>query len=235
MSTDRFSSVRDVTATQRMAGVGCAATFLCAACHRSMSTTGRKAARILGLRTWVCTPCKPGINNGKGPKPKPMREMLLGKIGRAEGGLKMGVLMGRVAQGRRDHALLELAALTGEGLVFCMTRPAPQGTHAKRLFTSKEKGEQWQSESDGRCVQKPKPTRLSKKLAPLDEQASGRAWRGRVLAAGEAVMPLDVKPTKRPSHLVYSRHQVKPGDVVPSAISSAECRPWALQCMGGVA
>lgn len=58
--TDRHSPVRDVTANQRAAGPGCAPMFLCGACSRPKATTGRKLARVLGLRTWVCSKCAEG-------------------------------------------------------------------------------------------------------------------------------------------------------------------------------
>lgn len=50
-----------------------------------------------------------------------------------------------------------------------------------------------------------------------------------------ASTPAGVKPQVLDSQPVYSRHQVKPGEVVPSVVSGAECRPWARACLGGVA
>lgn len=60
MTQQRHASVRDVTATQRSAGLGCAPMFLCGCCSRKRATTGRKLARVLGLRTWVCVDCAEG-------------------------------------------------------------------------------------------------------------------------------------------------------------------------------
>ena len=156
--------------------MGMKPTFTCAACHRESPTTGRKAARVLGIRTWVCSPCKTGMHFGKGPKPKPVRDLLLGKIERGNG-LQPALLISRFAHERRDEARAQLEKLIGEGVVLCVTRPSATGSQAKRLFTDKAKAERWQAEPDRRSIPTYKPERQGKKLAPVHEQTKGLGWR----------------------------------------------------------
>ena len=57
MTRQRFSATRDLTAASRTPGPGCAPLFLCGACNKRKGTTGRKLAKVLGLRTWCCAKC----------------------------------------------------------------------------------------------------------------------------------------------------------------------------------
>lgn len=57
---NRRSSVADLTATPRTPGPGIFSLFLCAACGQKKASTGRKLARVHGLRTWVCAACAEG-------------------------------------------------------------------------------------------------------------------------------------------------------------------------------
>lgn len=60
MTQERYSATRDLTSAVRSAGPGCAPMFLCGCCGRKRATTGRKLARVLGLRQWVCVDCAKG-------------------------------------------------------------------------------------------------------------------------------------------------------------------------------
>jgi hypothetical protein len=60
MTQPIYSAQRDLTATVRAPGPGCAPMFLCAACGNKKGSQGRKLARVHGLRTWVCASCAKG-------------------------------------------------------------------------------------------------------------------------------------------------------------------------------
>lgn len=222
MTTNRYSATRDLTASQRTAGPGALQTFCCGACHKSSPVLGRKYARVLGLRTYVCGPCKTAMHCQKGPKPRPLRELLLDKISRAAGGYQRTDLIGRVSHERRDAAAVEIDKMIAEGLVLELTRPSSRGLPAKRLFTDAQKGQRWQAERDGGAIPTFKPERQGLKPPQPPKPASL-----------PAITPDGLKPVPLPFSPTYSRHEVKPGELVPSVISSAECRPWARQCLGG--
>ena len=201
--------------------MGMKPTFTCAACHRESPTTGRKAARVLGIRTWVCSPCKTGMHFGKGPKPKPVRDLLLGKIERGNG-LQPALLISRFAHERRDEARAQLEKLIGEGVVLCVTRPSATGSQAKRLFTDKAKAERWQAEPDRRSIPTYKPERQGRKLAPVQEQPVGLGWRKIAAPADRpVVVPEGVRHTVLPSAPAYdARYQCDPKERVIGGFAS---------------
>ena len=201
--------------------MGMKLTFTCAACHRESPTTGRKAARYLGLRTFVCGPCKTAMHCKKGPKPMPLRELLLGKIGRADG-IQPAMLFGRIAEERRELARDEVDKLIGEGLVFLMQRHAGNGSPSKRLFTDKAKAVSWQQQADPRMLGKSKLATVVQGLAPLHPQTAGKAWRSLTPPVERKVVaPKGLKTQVLPSAPAYdARYQCDPKERVIGGFAS---------------
>lgn len=55
MTSDDTKTGRD--APFRPVGVGMHSTFACASCTQHRRVVGRKLARVMGLRQWVCAGC----------------------------------------------------------------------------------------------------------------------------------------------------------------------------------
>lgn len=167
---------------------------------------------------------------GRGRPPKPIRDLILAKVNKA-GGMSRAGIIARTEHSRRDEAALELDRMLGEGVVFRFSRHSGRGMPAVSFFACKADGLRWQQEGDGRAIPTFKPERQGKPLAPVHEQTKGLGWRTR--KDQPATTPTGLETVTLPHQPVYSRHQVKPGELVPSVISSAECRPWARQCLRG--
>lgn len=155
---------------------------------------------------------------GLGRKPRPVRDSILAKVGKPEG-IKRADLLSRFKWGaRRDEADAALNAMVGEGVVIRATRRAAGGAghESVRFFGSRADAQRWQSEVDGRIVQrrKPeKPPKTAKKLLSVHEQTVGMAWRKLPPAApGQAnvITPAGVKRTVGPSVSYDPRYQVDP-------------------------
>jgi hypothetical protein len=169
----------------------------------------------------------------KGPARKPIRDLILAKVNKA-GGMSRAGIIARTEHSRRDEAARELDRMVGEGVVFRFSRHSGNGMPAVSFFACRADGERWQAEGDGRKVPTFKPARQGKPLAPVHEQTKGLGWRNmKPPKDAPAVTPSGVKPQVLVSQPVYSRHQVKPGEAVPSVVSAEQCRPWARQCLGG--
>lgn len=54
---NRYSSLRDLSQTQRSPASGMSQSFRCAACCKHKPIRGRRLQRVLGLRQYVCAGC----------------------------------------------------------------------------------------------------------------------------------------------------------------------------------
>ena len=130
----------------------------------------------------------------------------------------------------RDRALeaFDLALKAGEIVPFISRKAGASGRPCTRYFQDATAGRAWQLAYAG-LQAKPNGAKARAKMKALSDQTEGKAWRNLVErpAGGEPVCRGDVKVTVCPSAPVYSRHQVVPGQTVPSVISARDARPWA--------
>lgn len=77
------------------------------------------------------------------------------------------------------------------------------------------------------------PKTKKAKRVPTPITISKKRDRAMVLEVGaDVVVPAGLRTTVLPSAPVYARHQLTDDAVVPSVVSSAECRPWARTLEG---
>lgn len=155
-------------------------------------------------------------------------------LGRRPGGIPRSDLLCRFDGNDRDTASQALDAWLAEGSLLRFQRPATggRGMPSARIFGTKEEGAAWIAANAAAA----RVVRKSPSIKPITappKSMQRKAPVARLEADGEVVVPAGVKPVPLPFQPTYSRHQVKPGEVVPSVVSAEQCRPWARQCLGG--
>lgn len=123
---------------------------------------------------------------------------------------------------------------SGEVLRFTRRPSNGKGRDAQQYFTDAADGQRWAREQnvEPRAASVRKAARKAK---PNPVPITIIKKRGSVLspaADAEVIVPAGVRTKVLPSAPVYARHQLTEDAVVPSVVSSAECRPWVRALEG---
>ena len=169
-------------------------------------------------------------------------DKLIERCGRPGGASRHELIM-YVDHSQRPVAREQLEELVAAGTILRFTRPAAggRGNPAQQFFTKQQDGERWANcfntlaRKPGQPVQ-PRPAK-PKNFATLTDPSNRKAAHWASLPSQSApqkvVIPAGLKAKVLPSAPVYARHQLPPDAVVPSVVSSEECRPWVRAALEG--
>lgn len=154
------------------------------------------------------------------------------------GGSDRASLVALFRQYQRTEAKHRIDQLVDTGDVLRFTRRPSngKGRDAQQYFTDAADGQRWAGEQnvEPRAASVRKALRkAAPKPNPVPLTISKKRERVTVLAAdAEVIVPAGVRTKVLPSAPVYARHQLTEDAVVPSVVSSAECRPWVRALEG---